>query len=341
MWKVLKSILFLWDAEKVHGMTMRIFQWVLRWRWGSWMFPPLGKRSRDWHPVECMGLEFVNPIGLAAGFDKDGKYFSAMAHLGFGFVEIGTVTPEPQAGNEKPRLFRLPKDQALINRLGFNNDGVAACVERLKNTERPAHLIIGGNIGKNKWTPNAEAHKDYEAAFTALFPFVDYFVVNVSSPNTPGLRELQDKAPLDQLLSQLQELNRRKDHPKPILLKIAPDLSLNQLDDIVEVVKGNQLAGCVVSNTTIRRENLLTDEEKLREIGGGGLSGAPLHEESTLWLSRMRAALGSDFVLIGVGGVRTEEQVREKLDAGADLVQIYSGLVYEGPGMVRSILRKL
>jgi dihydroorotate dehydrogenase len=341
MWKIMKSLLFLWDAEKVHAVTMRLFSWVLRWRLGRWMFPALGKGPNDLQPVHCMGLEFANPIGLAAGFDKDGKYFSAMSHLGFGFVEIGTVTPEPQAGNEKPRLFRLPKDQALINRLGFNNDGVAACVDRLKNTERPKHLVIGGNIGKNKWTANEEAHKDYEAAFTALFPYVDYFVVNVSSPNTPGLRELQDKAPLDRLLSQLQQLNQKREDPKPILLKIAPDISLSQLDDIVEVVKSNALAGCVVSNTTIRRENLLTDDQKLREIGAGGLSGAPLFKESTLWLSRMREALGPDFVLIGVGGLRTVEQVREKLEAGADLVQIYSGLVYEGPGMVRSILRKL
>ena len=283
-----------------------------------------------------LGLDFPNPVGLAAGFDKDGQHFEAMAALGFGFIELGTVTPKPQIGNPQPRMFRLPKDEALINRMGFNNEGVEALVERLKNRKNK-DLIIGGNIGKNKITPNEEAINDYSYCFTKLFPYVDYFVVNVSSPNTPGLRALQDKEPLSKILLHLQELNVKEKTPKPILLKIAPDLTNEQLDDIIEIVQNTKIAGVIASNTTISRDSLHENKKNIKKIGAGGLSGRPLAQRSTEVIRYLSEHSKGKMFIIGVGGIRSPEDANKKLKAGASLIQLYSGLVYEGPLLVKRI----
>jgi dihydroorotate dehydrogenase len=283
-----------------------------------------------------MGLSFKNPIGLAAGFDKNGIYIQEMAALGFGFVEIGTVTPMPQPGNAKPRLFRLPADNALINRMGFNNDGVDVVAYRLKHLKNK-NIIIGGNIGKNKVTTNEEAVNDYEICFKILFDVVDYFVVNVSSPNTPGLRELQEREPLLHILNRLQELNFLKEKPKPILLKIAPDLSLEHVDDIISIVKETKITGVIAVNTTIERNNLTTPQQEVKRCGAGGLSGKPLFNKSLALIKHISEKSQKQFVIIGVGGISTGEDVKKMLDAGANLVQLYTGLIYEGPGIVKNI----
>jgi dihydroorotate dehydrogenase len=263
-----------------------------------------------------------------------------MKNLGFGFIELGTVTPKGQIGNPQPRLFRLPTDNALINRMGFNNEGVEKLVERLKNQPH-SNVIIGGNIGKNKITPNEEAQEDYFKCFEALFPYVDYFVVNVSSPNTPNLRALQDKAPLSALLNGLQALNKQKDKPKPILLKIAPDLTDGQLDDILEIVDATQITGVIATNTTIDRTGLNTSEKEVDAIGAGGLSGAPLRRRSTEVIRYLYEKSNQKLIIIGVGGINSPEDAIEKLKAGAALVQIYTGLIYEGPGLIKKIKKAL
>lgn len=285
------------------------------------------------------GITFPNPVGLAAGFDKDAKFTDALACLGFGFIEIGTLTPRPQGGNPKPRLFRLPADQALINRMGFNNDGVAAAVERLR--KRNEKVIIGGNIGKNKDTPNEDATSDYEKCFLSLYEVVDYFVVNVSSPNTPGLRALQDKEPLSQLLGRLQTLNLEKGGKKPLLLKIAPDLTNEQLDDIIDIVRITGIDGVVSSNTTISREGLRTTKEAVDSIGAGGLSGAPLRNRATEVIKYLHTNSKGAFPIIASGGIFTAEDAKEKLAAGASLVQVYTGFIYQGPGIARTICEGL
>lgn len=290
---------------------------------------------------ELMGLHFKNPVGLAAGFDKDGKYIGTMNSLGFGFLELGTVTPRPQAGNPQPRLFRLPKEKALINRMGFNNEGVDALANRLAELKRPNGLIIGGNIGKNKDTPNEAALSDYLYCFEQLHALVDYFVVNVSSPNTPNLRALQDKEPLTALLDALQKRNRQLAVPRPLLLKIAPDLTEGQIEDIASIVADTDIDGVIATNTTIGRSLEHYDEAYLERIGAGGLSGEPLKERSTVVIRRLRDLLGPDKVIIGVGGISSPEAALEKMEAGANLVQIYTGLVYEGPGLVKRILKSL
>jgi dihydroorotate dehydrogenase len=277
-------------------------------------------------------------VGLAAGFDKNGVYIDSMHHLGFGFLEVGTITPLAQPGNEKPRLFRLPDDQALINRMGFNNEGVDRLVENLKQVKTKG-LIIGGNIGKNKSTPNEKAIDDYLICFRKLYDYVDYFVVNVSSPNTPGLRSLQEKEPLNQLLQILQDENKSKPHRRPILLKIAPDLTKHQLDDILDVVDDQQLDGIIATNTTLSRQGLKTPDRMLQKIGAGGLSGAPLGEMSTQSIAYIRRHTKSSFTIIGVGGIMSADDALEKLDKGADLIQIYTGLIYRGPGLPREINR--
>lgn len=285
---------------------------------------------------EVFGLTFQNPVGLAAGFDKDGKSYHAMSSMGFGFVELGTVTPQPQSGNPQPRLFRLQKDEGIINRMGFNNEGVHALVERLKQG-KPKNVIIGGNIGKNKVTPNERAEEDYAYCFEVLFPYVDYFVVNVSSPNTPNLRALQDREPLTKLLNMLQEMNHKKSISKPILLKIAPDLNDSQLDDILKIVKDSKIAGIIATNTTISREGLKTSKEQIEAIGNGGLSGQPVKQRSTEVIRYLSTKSNGELKIIGVGGISTPEDAKEKLEAGASLVQVYSGMVYEGPYMVKRI----
>lgn len=282
------------------------------------------------------GIRFPNPVGLAAGFDKDAKIYSELSNFGFGFVEIGTLTPKPQAGNPKRRLFRLKKDKGIINRMGFNNEGVDKAVMRLKKNRG---IIIGGNIGKNKLTPNDRATDDYVICFEKLFPYVDYFVVNVSSPNTPNLRDLQEKKPLTNLLNTLQEYNHKKEAPKPILLKIAPDLTNPQLLDIISIVEDTKISGIIATNTTLRRDELASDPSISAEAGG--LSGKPLANRSTEVIRFLDTQSNSSFPIIGVGGIHTPEDAIEKLEAGASLVQLYTGFVYEGPLAVKRILEAL
>lgn len=286
------------------------------------------------------GIHFPNPVGLAAGFDKNALLLPHWDAFGFGFVEIGTVTPRPQAGNPLPRLFRLPADQAIINRMGFNNDGLDAIVARLRAHTRH-RAIIGGNIGKNKDTPNESAADDYRQCFEALYPYVDYFVVNVSSPNTPGLRELQEKEPLSRLLAELQTLNSRLAQPRPILLKIAPDLTDSQLDDILDIVQATGIAGLVATNTTISRAGLRTSAAELERIGAGGLSGAPLRARATEVIRYLRTKAGPALPIIAVGGIMTPADAQARMDAGADLIQLYTGFVYGGPSLPKRICRQL
>ena len=335
----LKPFLFLFQPEKAHYITVGLLKFVNQLPFGKQL---LRSSFSFQHPdlkTNIFGLEFKNPVGLAAGFDKDGKYISEMEDLGFGFIEVGTVTPKPQAGNPKPRLFRLPADNSLINRMGFNNEGAHALARRLK--ERKSNIIIGGNIGKNKDTPNESAIQDYEIGFNALYDYVDYFVVNVSSPNTPDLRQLQDKEPLTQLLGHLQELNIRKNAPKPILLKIAPDLTEGQLDDIVEIVFSSKIAGIIATNTTISREGLLTSKDELQQIGNGGLSGKSLTKRSTEVIAYLAKKSNGLIPIIGVGGIQSPQDALDKLNAGACLIQIYTGMIYEGPALVKSINKYL
>ncbi len=288
---------------------------------------------------EVFGIKFKNPVGLAAGFDKEAKFIDEFAALGFGFIEIGTVTPKGQPGNPKPRLFRLKKDEALINRMGFNNQGVDHALKMLK--KRKSKVIVGGNIGKNKTTPNEDASRDYEHCFEVLFDYVDYFTVNVSSPNTPNLRDLQEKKPLKQLLMRLQKKNSNKRNPKPILLKIAPDLSNQQLDDIIEIVEDVKLAGVVATNTTIYREFLKSDNIELEQIGNGGLSGKPIKDRSTEVIGYLKNNANTPFAIIGVGGINSPEDAKEKIEAGASLVQLYTGFIYQGPSLIKKINKSL
>jgi dihydroorotate dehydrogenase len=288
---------------------------------------------------KVFGLKFKNPVGLAAGFDKDAKLIDEMSMLGFGFIEIGTLTPRPQEGNPLPRLFRLPKDKALINRMGFNNGGVDEAIFRLK--KRKSTIIIGGNIGKNKVTPNENAVDDYLYCLESLHPYVDYFVVNVSSPNTPNLRDLQEKEPLKNLLTEVKKANDKKKKPKPILLKIAPDLTVGQLDDIIEIVLETKIDGVIATNTTIDRSDLKTSEEEVKAIGAGGVSGRVLAQRSTEVIRYLASQSNHAFPIIGVGGIFNAKDAIEKLEAGASLVQVYSGMIYEGPGMVKAIKKGL
>jgi dihydroorotate dehydrogenase len=341
MYSRLKPILFLFSPERAHHLTMRLFRLALHFPFGKLLFQQWFQIKDERLQQRVMGLSFSNPVGLAAGFDKDGKYYQDMSHLGFGFIEIGTVTPKGQEGNPTPRLFRLPKDEALINRMGFNNDGADTLATRLAQQGKPSNCILGINIGKNKLTPNESAVEDYVYCFEKLFPYADYFAVNVSSPNTPNLRALQDKAPLTALLSTLQQINQKKDKPKPILLKIAPDVSSEQLLDIVDIVKTTAITGVIATNTTIERGGLKSEKEMVETIGAGGLSGKPVKEKSTEVIRFLRRHLDKNIVIIGVGGIQTGQDAKEKLDAGADLVQVYSGLVYEGPTMIKKINRFL
>lgn len=337
---LVKPVLFLFPPERAHYLTVFLLKMLLS-------IPLAGAMFRKFFTVKdkrlerkVFGLTFPNPVGLAAGFDKDGKSFKAMSALGFGFIEIGTVTPVGQEGNPRPRLFRLPDDEALINRMGFNNEGVEAMVKRLSGSGK-RNFIIGGNIGKNKVTPNEQATRDYAICFEALFPHVDYFVVNVSSPNTPGLRELQEKEPLTALLTHLQHLNHQKPFSKPILLKIAPDLTNDQLDDILDIVQNTRLDGIIATNTTIAREGLNTGTAETEKIGAGGLSGKPVRRRSTEVIRYLHEKSGGKVTIIGVGGIASPEDAKEKLRAGASLVQVYSGLIYAGPSLVRDINRSL
>lgn len=335
MYKLIRSILFLFNPEFIHHLSFSIIKIGAFIPGKLWAWRQLYKVNDTRLEREVFGIKFENPIGLAAGFDKDAKLFDELGAFGFGFVEIGTVTPLPQDGNPKPRLFRLKLDNAIINRMGFNNQGIEAAVARLRR--KKTNIIIGGNIGKNKATPNENAVNDYEICFEKLFPFVDYFVVNVSSPNTPGLRDLQEKEPLTALLNRLQELNNTKPKRKPILLKIAPDLTNDQLDDIIQIVADTKIDGVVATNTTIDRSGLRTPKNKVEAIGNGGLSGKPVKDRSTAVIRYLSENSNQTFPIIGVGGIHSEADALEKLEAGASLVQLYTGFIYEGPALVRNI----
>jgi len=326
----IKPLLFLFDPEWVHHTVFNLLKVVHR-------VPGIGSLIRGVYQVKdkrlerkLFGLTFPNPVGLAAGFDKDAKLFQELSNFGFGFIEIGTLTPKPQQGNPKKRLFRLPEDQGLINRMGFNNEGVEDVISRLKKNRG---VLIGGNIGKNKITPNREAVSDYIECFEALFPFVDYFAVNVSSPNTLNLRELQDKEPLTYLLQTLKNLNDTKSRPKPILLKIAPDLTDEQLLDIIEIIDSVKIDGVIASNTTLSREGLISENKSET----GGLSGKPVGERSTEIIRFLYEKSNNAFPIIGVGGIHSPEDALNKLNAGASLIQLYTGFIYEGPGVIRKI----
>ncbi len=360
MYYILRSFLFMFDAEKVHHFSMNSIRFFCT-------IPFIKKIiQKKFSPVidipqNVLGLNFKNTVGLAAGFDKNAKYLKELEALGFGCIEIGTVTPLPQDGNPTPRSFRLPKDKALINRMGFNNDGVEIVAERLKNwqlavgkrqlaeeqqsaiRENPANckLIIGGNIGKNKITPNENAWKDYEICFNALHDYVDYFVVNVSSPNTPGLRELQEKEPLKKILTHLQNLNNNYKNPKPILLKIAPDLTRTQIDDVIDLAQEINLNGLVVANTGLDRSRLETSTLQLENIGAGGLSGLPIKNRATGMVEYISQKTKGSIVIIASGGIFTGADAAEKLKAGASLVQVWTGFVYEGPAIVKNICKYL
>ena len=335
MYKIVRFILFFFNPEFIHNILFKLIKFSAMIPGINWTWRLLFKVQDTRLEREVFGLKFENPVGLAAGFDKDAKLFDELGAFGFGFVEIGTVTPLPQQGNPKPRLFRLKQDHGLINRMGFNNSGIEAITSRLRR--KKTKLIIGGNIGKNKLTPNEDAVSDYEICFEKLFPYVDYFAVNVSSPNTPGLRDLQEKAPLTALLNRLQELNSAKDKRKPILLKIAPDLTNAQLDDIVTIVADTKIDGVIATNTTIDRNGLKTDKNKLKAIGNGGLSGKPVKSRSTEVIKYLADTSNKAFPIIGVGGIHSPEDALEKLDAGATLVQLYTGFIYEGPALIKRI----
>lgn len=326
---------FLFSPEKSHVLAIQLLKFVLKIPFASKIVKGMYSNGSKKLEKSLFGLKFPNPVGLAAGFDKNATFIDEFALLGFGFIEIGTVTPKPQSGNEKPRLFRLPKDKALINRMGFNNDGVEVIAERLR--KRKSSIIVGGNIGKNKVTPNEEAVKDYLICFEKLFEVVDYFVVNVSSPNTPGLRSLQEKGPLTEILIRLQEVNKNKPKSKPILLKIAPDLTNSQLDDIISIVNDTKIAGVIATNTTIDRSKLLTEKSTVENLGMGGLSGKPLKVRSTEVIRYLVEKSNHSFPVIGVGGIENESDAYEKINAGADLIQLYTGFIYEGPSMISSI----
>jgi dihydroorotate dehydrogenase len=336
---IIAPLLFTQDAEKVHhwitallekGFSNALASFFLKKVYSPKVYPDL--KQKIW------GIDFQHPIGLAAGFDKDAKLIKPLSNLGFSFIEIGTLTPVAQPGNERPRLFRLKDDQALINRMGFNNGGVADSIERLK---KKGNIIVGGNIGKNKVTPNDKAVEDYLKCFNALYPYVDYFVLNVSSPNTPGLRALQDKEPLRELIQTVQKANNSQSKPKPILLKIAPDLSTFELDDIVEVLQLCRLDGVIATNTTVDRSGLTASKQKIDTIGLGGLSGRPVANRSTEIIKYLREKLGPEPIIIGVGGVFNGRDAIQKLHAGANLIQAYTGFIYEGPKYIKKALQEM
>jgi len=337
--RLLKPLFFRMSPERAHHAAMDLLVFASRVpgvRW--WMRRRVAKRNRG-KAVTVAGVTFPNPVGLAAGFDKDARWLDALEMLGFGFVEVGTVTPRAQSGNPQPRLFRLVRDRGVLNRMGFNNDGLYPAAGRL--VRRPKGMVVGGNIGKNKITPNDQAADDYLACVDALHAHVDYFVVNVSSPNTPGLRELQDKEPLSKLLRAVVERNRHHPGHRPVFLKIAPDLTDGQLDDIVDIVVAEQVDGVVATNTTVSREGLETPADQVNAMGAGGVSGAPVRARATEVVRYLAAKSGGQFPIIGVGGIDGVEAAREKLDAGASLVQVYSGMIYEGPGLPARIVAGL
>ncbi len=328
--------MFSLEPETAHYLTMDLL------RFGN-KIPGLSAawnvEANQGKPVRVAGLEFPNKVGLAAGFDKNGQWIPELAALGFGHIEIGTVTPKPQPGNPRPRLFRLKEDEALLNRLGFNNQGVSAMAGRLSHLQKPKGLIIGGNLGKNKDRPNEEAELDYAESFRALAPWVDYFTLNVSSPNTPGLRALQDKEPLERLLKHLQAENERLAQPKPLFLKIAPDLTLEQLDEVLDLALSCKLSALVATNTTLSRKELSGSAASIEALGAGGISGKPLREKSLQVLKHLAKQSDGKIPIVAVGGIGSEDSAKAALDAGASLFQLYTGFIYHGPALVKRLAK--
>lgn len=334
-----KPLLFAMQPEKAHYFATKCLTIISKIPGGTWLMRALYEVRHKKLERNLFGLTFKNPVGLAAGFDKDARWFNELANLGFGFIEIGTLTPKAQVGNPKPRLFRITEDEGLINRMGFNNLGAEDAIQRLKN--RKTNIIIGGNIGKNTATANVDALEDYLFNFNTLHNYVDYFVVNVSCPNVKDLTKLQDTPFLLNLLGELKKINQTKSKPKPILLKIAPDLNNSQLDEVIEIVAQTKIDGIIATNTTTSREGLKTDKNRIEEIANGGLSGKALKKRSTEVIQYLATKSNKAFPIIGVGGIHSAEDAMEKLDAGADLVQIYTGFIYEGPGLIKAINKKI
>jgi dihydroorotate dehydrogenase len=339
MYTLIRWFLFKLNPESAHHFTFNLLKIFFKIPGAAWLSKKMFAVNNNNLGVDVFGLHFPNRVGLAAGFDKDAKLFKQLPNFGFGFIEIGTVTPLAQPGNEKPRMFRLPKDSALLNRMGFNNEGALAAAERLR--AQKSSVIIGGNIGKNKVTSNDDAASDYLKCFEALYEVVDYFVVNVSSPNTPNLRDLQDKEPLTKLLIELMNLNKTKPKQKPVLLKIAPDLTNSQLDDIIEIVTTTKIHGVIATNTTIDRNLLHHEKEYALTLGLGGLSGKPLTKRSTEVIKYLHQKSKAAFPIIGVGGIHSAEDAIEKIKAGATLVQLYTGFIYEGPSLIKEINKRV
>ena len=340
MYRILKFFLFRLSAEDAHRLTTFIFDGLCSVFPIRFLIEHIFKLEHDQLKFSLWGLNFKNPVGLAAGFDKNGDHIRSMSTLGFGFIEVGTITPLPQGGNPKPRLFRLPSDNALINRMGFNNKGVEYLVNQLKRLKK-SDLIIGGNIGKNKNTPNDKAYQDYLTCFSKLYSYVDYFVVNLSSPNTPGLRQLQEKEPLRRILETLLNYRQKQLTSKPIVLKISPDLSDGQLRDVIDIVSELNIDGIVATNTTTSRSGLKTNHEKVHKIGNGGLSGQIIFEKSNQLIKKVALYSANNIPVVGVGGIHSADSAIQKFRAGALLIQLYSGLIFEGPFLVKKIKKKI
>lgn len=335
---LIKPLFFSMSPEKAHYFAMGCLTLFAKIPLGSFFLRLLYHHKNPSLEQTVMGLKFPNPVGLAAGFDKDARWIQQLSHLGFGFIEIGTLTPKAQAGNPKPRLFRLIEDKGLVNRMGFNNNGVIRAIDLLKNKK---NILVGGNIGKNTATPNDKAKEDYIHCFQLLHPYVDYFVVNVSCPNVKNLDKLQDKGFLVDLLLSLQQINRNQPTAKPILLKIAPNLTPEQLNEIIDIVSITKIEGVIATNTATHRRGLRTNQQTLEKIGNGGLSGQPLTKTATQTIRYLRENTEQDFVIIGVGGIHSPEEAQKKIDAGANLIQIYTGFIYEGPGLIKKINKRL
>ena len=335
----IRRFLFLFDPEKIHYFTFSLIRFLCKVPFFSAIFRAMYLIEDKRLERNLFGITFKNPVGLAAGFDKNAVLYNELANFGFGFIEIGTVTPIGQEGNPKKRLFRLKDDQGIINRMGFNNDGLETAIEQLKKNK--GKLVIGGNIGKNTQTSPQNYTNDYEECFKGLHPYVDYFVLNVSCPNVGSHEKLNDKEYLLELILAIQNLNLLEPTQKPILLKIAPDLNNNQLDEIIEIVAETKIDGIIASNTSTSRSGLKASKKHLQEIGNGGLSGLPIKEKSTRVIKYLKDTSNKAFPIIGVGGIHSAKDALEKIEAGADLVQIYTGFIYEGPGLIKQINKAL
>ncbi|SNR15650.1 quinone-dependent dihydroorotate dehydrogenase [Tenacibaculum jejuense] len=332
---IIRPIFFLFDPEKIHHFTFSLVKGVSKIPFVSSIFRGLYQVNDKRLERNLFGLTFKNPVGLAAGFDKNAVLYNELANFGFGFIEIGTVTPKGQVGNPKQRLFRLKDDKGIINRMGFNNEGLSAAIAQLKKNK--GKVIIGGNIGKNTATKPENYTEDYTVCFKELHPYVDYFVLNVSCPNVSSHAKLEDAAYLKELITEVQKINNSKEKQKPILLKIAPDLNNNQLDEIIDLVAETKIDGVIASNTSVDRTGLKASDERLKEIGNGGLSGQPIKSKSTRVIKYLADNSNKAFPIVGVGGIHSEKDALEKIEAGADLVQIYTGFIYEGPSLIKRI----